>query len=518
MSTNSSIDWQRREWVLLSFILGGLLFVGLALAAPVSADDYVVNSVLDSPDGNLGDGVCDDGAGNCTLRAAIEQSNVVTTTADTIYFAIPSAGVHTIHVQSSLPPISSTVTIDALTQPGAACATAYLPAKLMVELDGSATISPTNGLVLAIGTSASTIKGLVINRFPGSGVFINGSNDNLVVCNHIGTNVAGTAALGNIFYGIYLQNSANNLIGGDLPADRNLVSGNGLHGIYVLSGEPEEALRSPDDDPPPGGGPSINNRIAGNYIGTNASGVVDLGNTLSGVVIEGPGSDTNVVDGRNLIAGNDGNGVALLEGALANTVADNLIGVNITGRWPLANSLQGVLIENAANSIVQDNLISGNAGNGVQIADPPSSIASTGNQIIGNVMGLNILGDKPLPNGGAGVFIQNASSNTVGGNTALQRNVISGNSGDGVLIQRSPNFTAQNNAVLGNYIGTDPSGSDNGGRNNLGNGGTGVSMFNAQNSLVDRNVIGANAAWSQCLRSFCCGQRHHQKFHRRGRN
>lgn len=153
-----------------------------------------------------------------------------------------------------------------------------------------------------------------------------------------------------------------------------------------------------------------------------------------------------------------------------------------------------MLIENAANSVVKDNLISGNVGNGVQIADPPSSIASTGNQIIGNVMGLNILGDKPLPNGGAGVFIQNASLNTVGGNTALQRNVISGNSGDGVLIQRSPNFTAQNNAVLGNYIGTDPSGSDNGGRNNLGNGGTGVSMFNAQNSLVDRNVIGANAA------------------------
>lgn len=280
-------------------------------AAPVSVDDYVVNSVLDSPDGNLGDGVCDDGAGNCTLRAAIEQSNVVTTTADTIYFAIPSTGVHTIHVQSSLPPISSTVTIDALTQPGAACATAYLPAKLMVELDGSATISPTNGLVLAIG-SASTIKGLVINRFPGSGVFVNGSNDNVVVCNHIGTNVAGTAALGNIFYGIHLQNSANNLIGGDSPADRNLVSGNGLHGIYVLSGEPEEALRSPDDDPPPGGGPSINNRIAGNYIGTNASGVVDLGNTLSGVVIEAPVATPTWSMAGIAIAGNDGNGVALL--------------------------------------------------------------------------------------------------------------------------------------------------------------------------------------------------------------
>ena len=384
------------------------------------------------------------------------------------------------------------MTLDALTQPGAACATAYLPARLMVEIDGSATISPTNGLVLAIGTSGSTVKGLVINRFPGSGLVIDGSNNNVVVCNHIGTNAAGTAALGNVFHGIALQNSADNLIGGDLPADRNVVSGNGLHGVYILTGEPEGD--APEDDPPPGGGPSINNRIAGNYIGTNASGVVDLGNGLSGVAIEGPGSDSNTVDGRNLLAGNEGNGVALLEGALQNTVADNLIGVNITGRWPLANALQGVLIENAADSIVQDNLISGNAGNGVQIADPPSSIASTGNLVIGNVIGLNILGDKPLPNGAAGVFIQNASSNTVGGAAVAQRNVISGNSGDGVLIQRSPNFTAMNNAVRGNYIGTDPGGSDNGGQNNLGNGGTGVSMFNAQNSLVDGNVIGANAA------------------------
>lgn len=505
MTTDSSMHWLPSRWVLLTLLLGSMLCLALALAAPVNADDFVVNSTLDTPDNNPGDGVCDDGAGNCTLRSAIEESNVVTMTADTISFAMPGAGLHTIHLQSSLPPISSTMTIDAITQPGAACATAYLPAKLLVEIDGSATISPTNGLALGIGTSGSTIRGLVINRFPGSGIFINGSNDNVVVCNHVGVNAAGTADLGNTFYGINLQNSANNLIGGDLPADRNVVSGNGLHGIYVLTGEPEEAGRVPDEDPPPGGGPSINNRIAGNYIGANASGVVDLGNSLSGVAIEGPGSDNNMVDGRNLIAGNDGNGVALLEGALANTVADNLIGVNITGRWPLANSLQGVLIENAAGCVVQGNLISGNLGNGVQIADPPSSIASTGNQIAGNVIGLNILGDKPLPNGGAGVFIQNASSNTVGGAATAQRNVISGNSGDGVLIQRSPNFTAMNNAVRGNYIGTDPGGSDNGGQNNLGNGGTGVSMFNAQNSLVDSNVIGANAAGVNISGPFAAG-------------
>ena len=123
MLTTLSSAWPRRRWVFLTLLLAGLLCVGLVLAAPVSADDFVVNSTSDTPDATPGDAICDDGAGNCTLRAAIEESNVITTTADTISFSIPGAGLQTIHLQSSLPPISSTVTLDALTQPGAACAT-----------------------------------------------------------------------------------------------------------------------------------------------------------------------------------------------------------------------------------------------------------------------------------------------------------------------------------------------------------------------------------------------------------
>jgi CSLREA domain-containing protein len=51
----------------------GLLCLGLA--APVLANDYSVDSTADAADPNPGDGVCDDGAGNCTLRAAIQSAN-----------------------------------------------------------------------------------------------------------------------------------------------------------------------------------------------------------------------------------------------------------------------------------------------------------------------------------------------------------------------------------------------------------------------------------------------------------
>jgi len=117
MTTDSSMHWLPSRWVLLTLLLGSMLCLALALAAPVNADDFVVNSTLDTPDNNPGDGVCDDGAGNCTLRSAIEESNVVTMTADTISFAMPGAGLHTIHLQSSLPPISSTTGCDPTRSP-----------------------------------------------------------------------------------------------------------------------------------------------------------------------------------------------------------------------------------------------------------------------------------------------------------------------------------------------------------------------------------------------------------------
>ncbi|MBK9051743.1 MAG: CSLREA domain-containing protein [Chloroflexi bacterium] len=83
---------------------------------------FTVNSTSDAVDGNPGNGVCETATpGECTLRAAIEEANLVAGT-DSIHFNIPGAGVHTISPAYALPTISDPVFIDGTTQPGASCA------------------------------------------------------------------------------------------------------------------------------------------------------------------------------------------------------------------------------------------------------------------------------------------------------------------------------------------------------------------------------------------------------------
>ena len=60
-----------KKLFLFSLLMGFLFF----LQENTFAQTYTVNSTLDTPDNAVGDGVCDDGNGNCTLRAAIQESN-----------------------------------------------------------------------------------------------------------------------------------------------------------------------------------------------------------------------------------------------------------------------------------------------------------------------------------------------------------------------------------------------------------------------------------------------------------
>ncbi len=59
------------------YILAGLASLMMAVAAPTYAVTFTVNSTLDAPDADLGDGICADVDGVCTLRAAIMQANAL---------------------------------------------------------------------------------------------------------------------------------------------------------------------------------------------------------------------------------------------------------------------------------------------------------------------------------------------------------------------------------------------------------------------------------------------------------
>lgn len=163
---------------LLFFLIGFVaIFVPQSThAADIDFSDAItVDSTLDTPDSNVGDGICDDGSGNCTLRAAIEESNAIGGT-QTIGFNIsgPASFVnagqngYTIQPTSALPSITDTVTIDGYSQPGSQTNTAAAPnplnGRLLIEIDGSQDLTESS-IILDTGSDNSVIRGLVINGF-----------------------------------------------------------------------------------------------------------------------------------------------------------------------------------------------------------------------------------------------------------------------------------------------------------------------------------------------------------------
>ena len=157
-------------------------------------------------------------SGTGSLRQAILDSNA-SPVRDTIAFVIASVP-KSIEPKSELPPISDPVTIDASTQPGYA-------GTPLVELSGKQLSNGESGLNLNAGLSE--VRGLVINRFPGFGITIEGPGGNRIESNYVGTDLTGQLAKGNGLSGIQVLNSDNNRIGG--PGIGNLFSGNGWEGV-----------------------------------------------------------------------------------------------------------------------------------------------------------------------------------------------------------------------------------------------------------------------------------------------
>jgi len=201
------------------------------------------------------------------------------------------------------------------------------------------------------------------------------------------------------------------------------------------------------------------NVVAGNFVGTDASGTTDLGNTLSGVLIYN-GAKRNIIGGtteseRNVISGNDWSGVEIQsERADSNIVIGNYIGTDATGTEILGNKEYGIHIwsypkYNRIGGINngEGNVISGNGRNGIEIG-----IYSGYNVILNNIIGMNKDVIVAIPNGNSGISI-NSNYNIVGGPAADEGNIISGNNDVGIAMGGG-----QHNIVAGNYIGTDRTG------------------------------------------------------------
>ena len=130
--------------------------------------------------------------------------------------------------------------------------------------------------------------------------------------NYIGTDVNGTADLGNTTNGVYLQGTGFNTVGGTSAASRNIISGNDQHGVFLDDG-------------------STGVLIQGNYIGTDVNGTLALANTGDGVNFNGASSNTvggTAAGAGNTIANNGGDGIRTNGTSTGNDLLGNSIHTN----------------------------------------------------------------------------------------------------------------------------------------------------------------------------------------------
>ena len=306
---------------------------------------------------------------------------------------------------------------------------------------GTAAVANVDGVHIS---GAQFTNNLIGGTSAGAGNLISGNQraifieapGNTIQGNLIGTDVTGTSKVPNSF-GISAR-SQNTLIGGLTPGARNVISGNGGGIEFGETGS----------------------KLQGNFIGTDVTGTIGLGNGENGVYASGDALIGGLVpEARNVIAANGLANVSLISNGSGQgvTVQGNYIGTDVTGTRALSPSpstvtFDGVAIFSSKNLIGgvvpgAQNVIAGNFV-GIRltsfISGPPRE-----NVIQGNLIGLNALGTEPIPNVQGGIeFFFDAFDNIVGGTQAGAANKIAFNGFHGVAV-----FSAgARNSIRGNSI------------------------------------------------------------------
>ncbi|MCA0452451.1 MAG: right-handed parallel beta-helix repeat-containing protein [Chloroflexi bacterium] len=209
---------------------------------------------------------------------------------------------------------------------------------------------------------------------------------------------------------------------------------------------------------------------------------------VDGIVVNGANPTvydpaTSVTIRGVAIGGFVGGGILLGNGQ-SHVVEDSYIGTNAAGTEANGNDT-GIFVR-APNSIIRNNLISGNNNVGLYIYSNGGRNGNN-NSIVGNFIGTDVTGEYPLPNSYGIRLTEGALNNVVGGATLADANLISANLNNGILIDGNSNA----NVVAGNIIGLDATGDYL-----LGNGGTGIYVSQATNTVIGGDTPEAgNEIW-----------------------
>lgn len=326
----------------------------------VGCTTYVVTTASDGDDG-----VCNS---HCTLREAINAANA-SSDVSTIEFAIGTGRKQLVMQNHPLPAITETTIIDGTTQPGYA-------GDPLIELYGNFSGSG-NGLTLQ--ASNSTIRGLSIGGFFDNGIEITGGTGNLVAGSWIGIQAHG-ASNPNHDSGIVVR-SSNNRIGGVDSEDRNVISENYSSGINLV------------------GAGANNTIIQGNYIGTNPDGDEQRGNAGDGIYISNGPSNATIGGAEpgagNVISGNDHRGIITYHDGGGHLIRGNFIGTGADGVSDLGNGYDGISLDSSDNRVGgfqpgEGNIIANNNMDGVSIEGDTTGNRISRNSFFGNGQAINL--------------------------------------------------------------------------------------------------------------------------------
>ncbi|MDZ4811844.1 MAG: hypothetical protein SGI99_04425 [Pseudomonadota bacterium] len=387
----------------------------LSLLFLCGALDAATLTVDTTSDANFN--LCTAAPGDCSLRGAINNANG-TAIADTIAFNIPTSepgcvpatGVCQIAPTSALTEIfTGDLIFDGYTQPGAQPNTntpdqGGSNAQLKIVLSGSACVSCSRGI--GYFTTGGTVRGMVINGFLGVSAIDFAGRATVVGTVEgcfIGTDVTGNIAVpnasgvafgGNPFGG---DRSQDGRVGGLLPAQRNVISGNLNQGIVAAG---------------------VNHRILGNLIGTNAAGNAALANA-TGILLAGGQGFFQLVGGvdvasRNTISGNTLSGISVggSEPTNGTRIRGNFIGTDVTGSLAVGNGNFGIELSQGSGAS-QPALMGGTlAGEGNLIAFNNKQGVATR-----NIRG-SVLGNRFFDNGQLGIAGGAGDNGSAGGRRA----------------------------------------------------------------------------------------------------
>ena len=311
--------------------------------------------------------------------------------------------------------------------------------KIGTSANGENALSNHYGIIVMTNANCNTIGGVapetrnIISANTEIGIYIESADSNIVQGNYIGPDITGTRAFE------YAPDSAiqangveinttgqHNLIGGNTPEARNIISGNRVYGCIYY-------------------GNCAHNNIAGNYIGTDATGENALPNA-TGICVDGS-SNHNTME-NNVLSGNRSYGLFIVtRGTDGNIFRGNLVGTNATGTRAIPNDVGLMLAADAKENLIggendnERNLFSGNIYAGIEVTDA----GTDHNRIVGNLIGTDITGENPLPNEN-GIIVSALVKYL-----DIDRNDISFNTGFGVVItDRADSNVVRRNRIASN--------------------------------------------------------------------